>query len=49
MLVTKNEQSVLKSAQVYIEILLKVCKFTGNNTWLSSISSKLAQTEQYIQ
>ena len=58
MLVTKNERSVLESTQLYwiycsvcaslLEILLKVCKFIGYTARFSSISCKLAHTEQYI-
>ena len=58
-LATKNERSVLESMQLYwiycsvcassLEILLKVYKLTGYIARLSSISSKFAQTEQYIQ
>ena len=58
MLATKYERSVLESMQLYwiycsvyatlLEMLLKVCKFTGYIAHLSNISRKLAHTEQYI-
>ena len=49
MLATKNELSISRKSATSLELLLKVCKFTGYIARLSSISSKLAHTEQYIQ
>ena len=38
-----------KKYATLLDIQLGVCKFTGSNAKMSSISSKLAHTEQYIQ